>query len=326
MYREAALKSYRLVDLPSPPRGKTGWPWTIESAPVPQRPRNGDSWPRISIVTPSYNQGHFIEETIRSVLLQGYSNLEYIVMDGGSKDGTLEIVRKYEHAIDFWTSGPDKGQAEAINKGFARANGDILAWLNSDDVYEMGVFERVAELFQQLPDTDVISGRCRRWYGDGRDRLVDPSPLRTLADFLKIKTKWMSGRLIIQPEAFFRSKAFEMAKGIREELFFCFDACLWMDMAKIGCTFHSVDQHWANLRVHDGQKISNVTGTVHELTRLAWNQLRENWKVVEDPLAITDEIVQVLEEMFTNERCISKTLRESTSYRVGRLLTKMKVW
>src|SRR5439155_19891425 len=123
---------YRLSVLPPPPRGKTGWPWTEESTPVAEAIKNGASWPRISIVTPSYNQGHFIEETIRSVLLQGYPNLEYIVMDGGSKDGTLSILRKYEHAIDFYTSAPDKGQAEAINKGFARASGDILAWLNSD--------------------------------------------------------------------------------------------------------------------------------------------------------------------------------------------------
>src|SRR5262249_53204242 len=128
----------RLVDLPRPPRGKTGWPWTMESAPVAERLPNDATWPKISIVTPSYNQGQFIEETIRSVLLQGYPNLQYIVMDGGSKDSTLNILRKYAHAIDFWTSAPDKGQAEAINKGFERANGDILAWLNSDDVYELG--------------------------------------------------------------------------------------------------------------------------------------------------------------------------------------------
>jgi glycosyltransferase involved in cell wall biosynthesis len=277
-------------------------------------------------VTPSYNQGQFIEETIRSVLLQGYPNLQYIVMDGGSKDSTLNILRKYEHAIDFWVSAPDRGQAEAINKGFAKANGDILAWLNSDDIYEMGVFAQVAELFQQQPNVDVISGRCRLWHGDSRDRLVDPSPLRTLEDFLKIKTNWTSGRMIVQPEAFFRPGAFELAKGVREELNYCFDGCLWMDMAKMGCAFHSVDRHWANLRIHKDQKISNVTGTLQELARLAWDKVRENWNTVEDPIEITDEIFQVLAEMFTNEQHVARTLRESTSYRVGRLLTKMKVW
>src|SRR6516162_5188478 len=155
-----------LAELPAPPAGKSGWPWTIESAQLPDAMPDGRAWPRISIVTPSYNQGQFIEETIRSVLLQGYPNLEYIVMDGGSKDNTLRVLRKYEHAIHFWTSAPDKGQAEAINKGFARANGEILAWLNSDDVYEMGVFAQVAKFFQQQPDIDVISGRCRHCYSD----------------------------------------------------------------------------------------------------------------------------------------------------------------
>jgi glycosyltransferase involved in cell wall biosynthesis len=277
-------------------------------------------------VTPSYNQGKFIEETIRSVLLQGYPNLEYIVMDGGSTDNTLDILRRYEHLIDFWISEPDKGQAQAINKGFARANGDILAWLNSDDVYEAGVFSQVAEFFQKQPDVDVVSGRCRLWYGDGRDRLVEPSPLRTLEDFLKIRTNWTSGRLITQPEAFFRSGAFEVTKGIREDLVFCLDGCLWMDMAKAGCRFASIDRHWANLRIHDGQKISNAGGTHSELVQLAWDQVRENWTIMEDPVAITGEIFELLVDLFKNEQRISRALRESTSYRIGRLLTKMKVW
>src|SRR5262249_61719080 len=132
----SSARQRRLLDLP-PPREKTGWPWTTESAPASERLPNGASWPKISIVTPSYNQGQFIEETIRSVLLQGYPNLEYIVMDGGSKDNTLNILRKYEHAIDSWTSAPDKGQAEAINRGFARSNVAILVWLNCYDVYEI---------------------------------------------------------------------------------------------------------------------------------------------------------------------------------------------
>ena len=230
----APMRCPTLRDLPPAPPGRTGWPWTVESPQLPDTMPTGRPWPRISIVTPSYNQGQFIEETIRSVLLQGYPNLEYIVMDGGSKDRTLEILRKYQHAIGFWISAPDKGQAEAINKGFARASGEIWAGLNSDDVYELRVFSRVAELFQQLSDVDVLSGRCRLWDGGGGGNLRDPSPLRTLEDFLKLKTNWTSGRLIVPPEAFFRPDAFNAANGVREEFHFCFDACLWMDMAKAG--------------------------------------------------------------------------------------------
>jgi len=282
--------------------------------------------PRISIVTPSYNQGAFIEETIQSVLDQGYPNLEYIIIDGGSSDQSVEIIKKYEPWLAYWISAPDKGQSQAINRGFARAKGDTFAWLNSDDVYEMGVFAQVAEFFHQRPDVDVVSGRCRFWYPNDSDYLLDSSPLRTLEDFLKIKTNWASGRLIVQPEAFFRRRAFEMANGIREDLTYSLDACLWMDMVKTGCVFHSVDRHWSNFRVHDNQKTWNANASRQELARMAWDQVRENFKMLEDPLAITDEIIQLLEESLTNERRLSSALRQSTSYRVGRFLTKMKFW
>src|SRR5881392_2746444 len=125
--------SCRLVDLPAPPRGKTGWPWTAEAPSLPPLLPNCISWPRISIVTPSFNQGQYIEETIRSVLLQGYPNLEYVIIDGGGTDNTGEIIKKYEPWITYWESEKDRGQSHALNKGFKKATGDILAWLCSDD-------------------------------------------------------------------------------------------------------------------------------------------------------------------------------------------------
>jgi len=111
---------------PSPP-GKTGWPWTEETSRLPEKMSDGRPWPRISIVTPSYNQGQFIEETIRSVLLQGYPNLEYIVIDGGSSDGSVEILQEYEQWLAYWVSERDRGQADALNKGFRRASGILSA-------------------------------------------------------------------------------------------------------------------------------------------------------------------------------------------------------
>ena len=104
--------------------------------------------PRISIVTPSFNQGQFLEETIRSVLEQGYPNLEYMVIDGGSTDGSIEIIRKYEKRLAYWTSEPDRGQADAINKGWRRATGEILAYLNSDDTYCPNALRLAAEAFR----------------------------------------------------------------------------------------------------------------------------------------------------------------------------------
>ena len=120
-----------LYDLPPPPPGKRGWPWIEASVELPDPMPDGQEWPRVSIVTPSYQQGPFIEETIRSVLLQGYPNLEYIVIDGGSTDETVAILRKYEKWIAYWVSEADKGQSEAINKGFAKASGDLFGWPNA---------------------------------------------------------------------------------------------------------------------------------------------------------------------------------------------------
>lgn len=99
--------------------------------------------PRITIVTPSYNQGQFLERTIVSVLQQGYPNLEYIVMDGGSTDGSVDVIKKYQDRLTYWESGPDQGQSEAINKGFAKSSGEILGWLNSDDTLEPGALRRL---------------------------------------------------------------------------------------------------------------------------------------------------------------------------------------
>lgn len=120
--------------------------------------RNGEPWPTISIVTPSYNQAAFIEETIRSVLLQGYPNLQYVVIDGGSTDGTVDVLTRYDHWIDYWVSEPDGGQADAINKGLAYVTGGWFNWLNSDDILLPGALMTLATVAALVPEAQWISG------------------------------------------------------------------------------------------------------------------------------------------------------------------------
>src|SRR5258708_33872657 len=135
-----------------------GWPWTTKSKPLPNLTKNGHPWPRISIVTPSYNQGQFLEETLRSVLLQGYPNLEYIIMDGGSSDNSAEIIEKYAPQLAYWESKPDSGQTHAINKGLKRSTGTIMGWLNSDDILLPKSLCRIAETFSAQPSTMIATG------------------------------------------------------------------------------------------------------------------------------------------------------------------------
>jgi glycosyltransferase involved in cell wall biosynthesis len=145
-------------DLPAAPDGKWGWPWTVGPKPLASRRSDGSEWPKLSIVTPSYNQGKFLEATIRSVLLQNYPNLEYIIIDGGSTDESVEIIRKYEQYLSYWVSEKDQGQTHAINKGLLKTTGDYIGWINSDDLYTKKTFRRIIKAFINQPDCIVLHG------------------------------------------------------------------------------------------------------------------------------------------------------------------------
>lgn len=144
--------------LPLPPFKFTGWPWNAADAPSLPLPADAALWPKVSIITPSFNQGQFLEETIRSVLLQGYPNLEYLIIDGGSSDNSIEIIRKYEPWLTYWVSEPDQGQADAINKGMRKSTGEYLGWLNSDDLLYPSAIRGVIEAFRYDRDAELIYG------------------------------------------------------------------------------------------------------------------------------------------------------------------------
>lgn len=159
----------RLSDLPAPPPNKDGWPWNVDSgATLKERARAG-YFPRVTVVTPSYNQAEVLEETIRSVLLQDYPDLEYIIVDGGSTDGSVEIIRKYEPWLAYWVSERDTGQANAINKGLAKATGAIFNWINSDDVVQPGALFMVAKLMESV---DTVAGGVRNFSEAGTESIT----------------------------------------------------------------------------------------------------------------------------------------------------------
>jgi len=316
-----------LKDLPAPPRGKAGWPWTEESPQLPDILPDGKPWPKISIVTPNYDYAQFIEETIRSVLLQGYPDLEYIIIDDGSTDNSIEIIKKYSKWLVHWEKQENRGQGYAINKGFKVASADLFAWINSDDIYEKSALSKIAPEFSVYPEADIISGRCRLWAGKQNDSIIGPSPLRSYEDFLCIGSNWIKGKSIVQPEAFFRRRAYELAGGVPEDLHCVLDVALWMCMARRGCRFHSFNEHLANLRLHEKQKGADSYVVFAELCRVAWHNLRRDWNLFgEKAPLIADDIFYALEQLHTDCLINYNKIKQSTSYRIGRYITKLRYW
>jgi glycosyltransferase involved in cell wall biosynthesis len=218
------MRSPNLLELPKPPRGKKGWPWTEETPQLPETMPDGQPWPSISIVTPSYNQGRFIEETIRSVLLQGYPNLEYIIMDGGSTDGTLDILKKYSNSL-IWISEPDKGQSDAINKGWRISKGEILAYLNSDDTYMPWAAETAAKFLVENPDVGMVYGRC--------DIINEYSEVigEVKTDEFDLGQIMCGPNIVPQPSVFIRRTVLDTVGYVDTDLDMAMDFDLWIRIA-----------------------------------------------------------------------------------------------
>lgn len=187
---------------------------------------DGSSWPRISVVTPSYNQAPFLEQTIRSVLLQRYPNLEYILIDGGSTDGSVQVIHTYEPWLAYWISENDKGQSAAINKGWTRATGEILAWLNSDDYYAPGALASAALAFQRAgPGTGMVYGHAL-WLDSGGEVTVKGGRPFDLIDVLR-----NTAAAVGQPAAFLRADLVRQLGGLAEEFHMAMDWDLYNRIA-----------------------------------------------------------------------------------------------
>ena len=246
--------------LPPPPADRHGWPWSAtrraESAEVAKA-----ELPRITIVTPSYGQAQFLEQTLRSVLLQGYPNLEYLVFDGGSRDGSLEILERYSEHLTYWQSEPDRGQAHAINMGLGRASGEILGWLNSDDLLLPGALHRVAGLFREQPKAAAWVGACYRV--DASGRLLSVVRARGLA--AESIADWSGKGFFYQPSCFFSAAAWSTTGPLDQELRYAFDLDLWIRLAEVG-PFAATEDVLSAAVIHDDAKTQAERAGMHAET------------------------------------------------------------
>lgn len=279
-----------------------GWPWTEET--------DGKiydtfvSWPKISIVTPSYNQGIFIEETIRSVLLQNYPNLEYIIIDGGSNDNTREIIKKYEPWVTYWISEPDRGQSHAINKGIEKCTGDIFNWINSDDWYTRTAFFNVADNFLRKAFTNVISGFENHISINGNISLFKGTFVEKNVEE-SIELSYIS-----QPSTFFRLSVFKQLGTLSEDLHYCMDSEMWIRFLLIFGTnsFFKINKSLVNFRFHQGSKtVNNLDGD-----SLSRNFLFEKSSIITDLMRHVEAPIKI------REYWINEVFETSTIYNLNR--------
>lgn len=205
------------------------------------------SLPLVSIVTPSFNQARYLEATIQSVLSQDYPRIQYIIVDGGSNDGTVDIIKKYESKLSWWVSEEDQGQTDAINKGFAQARGEILAWINSDDTYEPGAVSAAVRYLREHPEVGMVYGDCNFINEDGR----------VIGKFGSAQTSYRLLRRgyahIPQQTMFFRADLWRKVGPLDPTFYFAMDYDLWTRIAARS-EIKYVPQIGANFRLHTSGK------------------------------------------------------------------------
>ena len=201
--------------------------------------------PLVSIVTPSYGQARYLEATIKSVLAQDHPSIEYMIVDGGSADGTVELIKKYEDKLAWWVSEKDKGQTDAINKGFARAKGEILAWINSDDTYNPGAVTAAVKYLMEHPEVALVYSDCN--YIDEEGRVIGSFPAAQ-TDYPRLRRGYAH---IPQQTMFFRAKYWQELGPLDPSFHFAMDYDLWTRIAAHAPFHYVAGQTWANFRLHD---------------------------------------------------------------------------
>jgi glycosyltransferase involved in cell wall biosynthesis len=220
--------------------------------------------PRLTVITPSLNQAPFLERTLQSVLSQDYPALEYIVIDGGSTDGSLDVLRRYESRLAYWVSEPDSGQSHAINKGVARASGDVIAYINSDDYYLADVFRKVLPLFSD-PAVSWTVGACRFLRADGSVETIWSPELPRGPRGAWIRAAWG----VPQASSFWRRSVFDEFGPLREDLHYVFDTEFGLRLAVGSCLPTIVDRELAVRWLHEDAKSADWSRFDTELRQVA---------------------------------------------------------
>lgn len=238
--------------------------------------------PKISIVTPSFNQGQYIEETILSIINQNYPKLEYIIIDGGSTDNTIEIIKKYEKYITYWVSEKDKGQSDAINKGLAKCTGEIFNWINSDDYLAEGALLKIAQHFIQHPDTEMLCGWCN---------FIDtPEPekkFRHRTELFETVEETLVQQRINQPASFYRLPVIKQLGGINTALHYAMDLDLWFRYLLQFGQQHIllVEDLLAHFRLHHESKTTQLTTKFREEEKTLMHHLTG---ILQIPASLSD--------------------------------------
>lgn len=256
--------------------------------------------PKISIITPSCNQGQFLEQSILSVLKQEYPNLEYIIIDGSSTDASVEIIKKYGNDLAYWVSEPDKGQTEAINKGFAIASGEIISWLNSDDFLLPNALYSVAKKFQANPKIDFV-------YGDTQQVSQDGKIIYTNKIIPFDKNVLIYGRILAtQPSVFFRKSVFGKIGLLNQDFEFCMDLDFWIRAFQKGLKFSHTYQTISANRFHKDTKTVNKQNILVKEHQIIHSNI--GMKYVKLPKAVKNFIYFFLQKAFRLKWGIKKII------------------
>jgi len=232
--------------------------------------------PLVTVITPSFNQASFIEKTILSVLEQDYPNLEYMIIDGGSTDGSVEIIKRYAARLSVWMSEPDLGQTDAINKGFARANGQILAWINSDDTYNPGAIREAVQFLMKYPDVGLVYSEAN--FIDSNDKVIGKFPAAQTD-----RTRLLQGYVHIpQQTSFFRAFLWKKVGPLDPSFFFAMDYDLWVRLSELAPLVFHPGRVWANFRLHgEAKTIASDERCWPEMLRVHRREGGSWWSVIQ---------------------------------------------